>query len=183
MLICLWCFGCASLCSFSGAILGVILHIHNIKCNGAISLPIWVTSPYKPLPLPIYSITVLIISCEYTWNCVSYSVCLFSNHTLQKLMNERKSCCVHPLFAFLFFLPYALLCVVVQSHPALCNPWTVARQVPLSMGILQARILEWVAMPSFRGSSQPRDRIQVSCIADGSFTIWVTREAQEYWSG
>ena len=35
--------------------------------------------------------------------------------------------------------------------------WTVAFQALLSMGILQARILEWVAMPSSRGSSQPRD--------------------------
>ena len=35
------------------------------------------------------------------------------------------------------------------------TPWTVACQSPLSMGILQARILEWVAMPSSRGSSQP----------------------------
>ena len=32
-------------------------------------------------------------------------------------------------------------------------PWTVALQAPLSMGILQARILEWVAMPSSRGPS------------------------------
>ena len=37
-------------------------------------------------------------------------------------------------------------------------------------GILQARILEWVAMPSSRGSSQPRNRIQVSCIAGRFFT-------------
>ena len=37
-------------------------------------------------------------------------------------------------------------------------------------GILQARILEWVAMPSSRGSSQPRDRTQVSRIAGGFFT-------------
>ena len=36
-------------------------------------------------------------------------------------------------------------------------PWTVALQAPLAMGILQARILEWVAVPSSRGSSQPRD--------------------------
>ena len=36
------------------------------------------------------------------------------------------------------------------------TPWTVAHQAPLSMGILQARILEWVVMPSSRGSSQPR---------------------------
>ena len=37
-------------------------------------------------------------------------------------------------------------------------------------GILQARILEWAAMPSSRGSSPPRDRSRVSCIAGGFFT-------------
>ena len=44
-------------------------------------------------------------------------------------------------------------------------------------GILQARILEWVAMPSSKGSSQPRDQTQVSCIAAEFFTIWAIREA------
>ena len=52
----------------------------------------------------------------------------------------------------------AVLCLVAQSCPTLCDPWTVAHQAPLSMGILQARILEWVAMPSSRGSSQPRNQ-------------------------
>ena len=45
-------------------------------------------------------------------------------------------------------------------------------------GILQARILEWVAFPFSRGSSQPRDWTQVSHIAVGFFTSWATREAQ-----
>ena len=48
----------------------------------------------------------------------------------------------------------------VLSHSVLSNsatPWTVVHQVPMSMGILQTRILEWVAMPSSRESSQPRD--------------------------
>ena len=36
------------------------------------------------------------------------------------------------------------------------TPWTIACQVPLSLGILQTRILEWVAVPSSRGSSQSR---------------------------
>ena len=44
-------------------------------------------------------------------------------------------------------------------------------------GILQARILEWVAISFSRRSSQPRDRTQVSCIAGRRFTIWATREA------
>ena len=50
--------------------------------------------------------------------------------------------------------------------------WTVAHQAPLSMGNFQARILEWVAMPSSRKSA-PKDRTRVSCgncIADGFFT-------------
>ena len=45
-------------------------------------------------------------------------------------------------------------------------------------GISQARILEWVAISFSRGSSWPRDQIQVSCIAGRFFTIWATREAQ-----
>ena len=51
------------------------------------------------------------------------------------------------------------------------------------LGILQARILECVAFPFSRGSSQPRDQTQVSRIAGGLFTNRATREAQEYWSG
>ena len=46
------------------------------------------------------------------------------------------------------------------------------------MGILQARILEWVAMPSSRGSSQPRDRTQVSHIAGRFFTVRATSEEE-----
>ena len=47
-------------------------------------------------------------------------------------------------------------------------------------GLLQARILKWIAVYFSRGSSQPRDRAQVSHTAGGFFT---TGEAQEYWSG
>ena len=50
-------------------------------------------------------------------------------------------------------------------------------------GILQARILEWVAFNFSRGSSQHRNWTQVSRIAGGFFTSWTTREAQEHWSG
>ena len=53
--------------------------------------------------------------------------------------------------------------------------WTVASQAPLSMGILQARILEWVAMSSSRGSFWPRNQTGVSCIAGEFFTSWATR--------
>ena len=44
-------------------------------------------------------------------------------------------------------------------------------------GILQARILQWIAIPFSRGSSRPRDQTQVFHTAGGFFTIWATREA------
>ena len=46
-------------------------------------------------------------------------------------------------------------------------------------GILRARILEWVAFPYSRGSSQPRDQAQASHIEGRFFTSWATREAKE----
>ena len=54
---------------------------------------------------------------------------------------------------------------VPQSYPTLCDPMDYTVH-----GILKARILEWVAFPFSRGSSQPRDRIQASRIAGGFFT-------------
>ena len=60
------------------------------------------------------------------------------------------------------------------SHAQLCDPmdYTVC-------GILQSRILEWVAVLFSRASSQPRYQTQVSCTASGFFTSWATKEAQE----
>ena len=67
---------------------------------------------------------------------------------------------------------------VAQSCLTLCKPtdYTV-------YGILQARILEWVAFLFSRGSSQPRNQTHVSHTAGRFFTSRATREAQEYWSG
>ena len=62
---------------------------------------------------------------------------------------------------------------VAQSCLTLCDPMDY-----IVCGILQVRILEWVAFPFSRGSSQPRDQKQVSCIAGGFFTSWATRDAQ-----
>ena len=47
--------------------------------------------------------------------------------------------------------------IVVQSCPTLCDPMNCSLPGSSVRGILQARILEWVAMLSSRGSSQPRD--------------------------
>ena len=53
------------------------------------------------------------------------------------------------------------------------TPWTYTAHE-----ILQARIVGWVAFLFSRGSSQPRNWTQVSCIAGEFFTTWATREAQ-----
>ena len=74
-------------------------------------------------------------------------------------------------------LPYFSIEVkVTQSCQTLCDPMDYT--VP---GILQARILTWVALLFSRESSQPRDQTQVSRSAGGFFTSGATSEAQEYW--
>ena len=50
-----------------------------------------------------------------------------------------------------------MLCFVTQPWGLFVTPRIEASQAPLSMGILQARILDWFAMPSSRGSSPPKD--------------------------
>ena len=63
----------------------------------------------------------------------------------------------------------------------LCNPMNCSLPGSSVHGILQARILEWVAISFSRGSSQPRDRTQVSRIGSRHFNCWATREP--YWRG
>ena len=72
---------------------------------------------------------------------------------------------------------------VAQSCPTLCDPMDYSPPVTSVHGNLQAKILMRVAISYFRGSSWHRGRTQVSCIAGRFFTIWATREVQEYWSG
>ena len=69
------------------------------------------------------------------------------------------------------------VCSAAQSCPTLCDSVDCSPPGPSVHGILQARILEWAAMPSSRGSSPPREQTQVSSIAGGFFTIWASREA------
>ena len=65
---------------------------------------------------------------------------------------------------------------VAQSCLTLCDPMDGSLPGSAVHGIFQARILEWTAISFSRGSSQPRDQTQVSCIADRRFTIWATRQ-------
>ena len=64
-----------------------------------------------------------------------------------------------------------VLCLIAQSYPTLCNPMDCSPSGFSVHGFLQGRILEWIAMPSSRASSQTRDRTQVSHIAGRFFNI------------
>ena len=82
---------------------------------------------------------------------------------------------------FLFWVAVcACILSLLQSCPTLCDPMDCNLPGSSVHGILQARILEWVAISFSRGSSQPRDRTCISCIAGRFFTIWATREAPEW---
>ena len=67
-------------------------------------------------------------------------------------------------------------CLVIQLYLTLCDPIDCSPPGSSVHGILQTRILEWVAILFSRGSSQPRDQTHVSCFAGRFFALWATRE-------
>ena len=67
---------------------------------------------------------------------------------------------------------------VTQSCPTLCDPMDCSLTGSCIYGIFQARVLEWVAISSSRGSSWPRHGTQVFHIAGRHFTIWATNSVQ-----
>ena len=69
--------------------------------------------------------------------------------------------------------------LVSQSCLTLCYPVDWGPPGSSVRGLLQVRLLECVAISFSRGSSWPRDRTQVSCIAGRFFTVWATREAPQ----
>ena len=70
--------------------------------------------------------------------------------------------------------------LVTQSCLTLCDPTDCSPPGFSVHGILQARILEWIAIPFSRGTSQPRDWTLVSCIAGRFFTVWATGKSSCY---
>ena len=67
--------------------------------------------------------------------------------------------------------------LVALLYPTLCESMDCSWPCSSVHGILQAEVLEWVAIPFSRGSSHPRGQTQVSCIVGRFFTFWTTKEA------
>jgi len=76
--------------------------------------------------------------------------------------------------------PPSNLCSVAKSCPSLCNPVGCSPTGSSICGILQARILEWVVLPSSKRSSQHWDRTCISCLAAGYFTTAAPWEDLSY---
>ena len=72
-------------------------------------------------------------------------------------------------------------CLVAKLYLTVCDLMDCSPPGSSVQGILQARVLEWVAIPSSRGSSWPRDQTWVSCIAGWFFTVRASREVR-WWS-
>ena len=81
-------------------------------------------------------------------------------------------------FNFLFCIEVKVKVLVAQSCLTLCDPMDCRPPGSSVHGVLQARILEWIAILFSRGSSWPRDQIKISCIVGRFFTISATRDAQ-----
>ena len=68
------------------------------------------------------------------------------------------------------------VCLVTKLCPILCDPFDHSPPGSSLLGIFQARVLEWGAISSSRGSSQPKDQTRVFCVDRWIFYSWVTWE-------
>ena len=98
------------------------------------------------------------------WFC-SYTHTYTHTHTHTHTLLSYELSCIAALK-----LLSCCCCLAAQSCLTLCDPMDCNPPGSSVYGILQARILEWVAIPFSRGSSWPKDWTQVSCIAGGFFT-------------
>ena len=133
----------------------------------------------RPLRLPIHrkGLNSLPGSVCFFFSLVSSNLLMFNLFSFSPSKNSYISC----------LLPYLIgtvpprelrgchpsLCwcgLVIQLCSTLCDPMDCSPPCSSVCGILQARILEWVARPFSRESSRPRDCTRISCIAGGFFT-------------
>ena len=105
-------------------------------------------------------------------NCGNIRILAFLLHFLLKESS---------LFQLFYYPEMKVKVLVAQSCLTLCDPLDCSPPGFSVHGILQTKILEWVAIPFSRGSSRPRDQTQVSHIVGRFFTFWPTREALRWY--
>ena len=152
--------------------------------NFIISIILWETRQYVyyqttmlSIKLPIYRL-VNINSIQWSFTLGHTFINNTCVHFLQSVFSDFWTWGIYYLLTpkniyKIFLWNESEICSVILT---LCYPMNYTVH-----GILQARVLEWVAFPFSRGSSQPRDWTQVSSL-QRFFTNWATGEAQEYWN-
>ena len=122
------------------------------------------------------------------WNIQQQTRTLVASPPVQGLLasSTRETKMAGRIHTWLVTPPESEKAFIAQSCPNPCDAVDCSPPDSSVHGILQARIQEWVAISSSRGSSQPRvrthqprDQTWVSCIAGRFFTLWATREAHE----
>ena len=110
----------------------------------------------------------------YVYVCMYMCVCVYTYHIIltSPILWYFIEWIYKNLFYCLFLFSRKVKVEVLQLYPTLCDPMDYTVH-----GILQARILEWVAFAFSRGSYQSRDQTQVSLTTSRFFTSWVIREA------
>ena len=105
-----------------------------------------------------------LVLCQPSWP-VGYT----HSHSIMKI--QSRGWCVHNQKLGGYFLKWLMH---TQLHPSLYNPMNCSPPGSSVHGTLQARMLEWVASSYSKGSSPPRDRTWVSCIAGGLLFFFLT---------
>ena len=109
---------------------------------------------------------------RYIFVCLCPVILLCKERQVCEMLSHPKS----PEYKQEWQLAVCVCVLVAQLCLTLCEPTDCSPPGSLDHGILPARILEWVAIPFSRVSSQSRDQTCVSCIAGRFFTIWATGE-------
>ena len=117
------------------------------------------------------------VTVSFWWSLCSFLPRCFDAFTSPFCPCKHLSLCVVLSLQYFVLFCSEWKSEVTQSCLSLCNPMDYSLPGSSLHGILQARVLEWVAISSSRGSSQPRDQTRVSLIPGRCFNLWATREA------
>ena len=127
--------------------------------------------------IEIVSVYCCLVECFYHERVLNFVKSFFCIYWNDHLINSRnRAQFVMVLLPMLGMDLFESESEVVQSYLILCNSMECSPPGFSVRGVFQARILEWVAISFSRGSSSPRDRIQVSCITGIRCTLRATRE-------
>ena len=139
----------------------------NVSHSGQIVKPFIFFSSISSFPIPLTSSLSKLGLCDLMVFLPLVSFKLFHPSLQDKLSKN-----------IALITPWAMCAKSFQSCLTLSDLMDCSPAGSSVYGSLQVRILEWVAMPFSRGSSQPKDWTQVSHIAGRFFTVWAIRETQ-----